>query len=222
MAVELVRDAPVERRWLDDTSWVDVVPGWLRGADELYAHLAEPGRVDWQRGKVWRYERWVEEPRLSSWCAINRPLPHPALLDAHRRLQSQYRVQYDGFSLVWYRDGNDSVAFHRDRELRYLEETVIGVLTMGARRPWLLQPRTDRDRSRAPGRGEVIDLAPESGDLIVLGGRCQADWLHAVPKVPGAKAEVAGRMSVQWRWTSRRGRPEQGPNFYSPRNFSRR
>ena len=31
----------------------------------------------------------------------------------------------------------------------------------------------------------VIDLAPASGDLLVMGGRCQAAWLHAVPKVHG-------------------------------------
>ena len=35
-----------------------------------------------------------------------------------------------------------------------------------------------------------------------MGGRCQAAWLHAVPKVRG---RVRSRVSAQWRWTSRRG-----------------
>ena len=52
---------------------------------------------------------------------------------------------------------------------------------------------------------------PASGDLIVMGGRCQADWLHAVPKVAGS---CGSRISVQWRWTSRRGRPDTDPGFY--------
>ncbi|MDQ1481768.1 MAG: hypothetical protein QOI44_2629, partial [Actinomycetota bacterium] len=66
---------------------------------------------------------------------------------------------------------------------------------------------------------KVVDLAPASGDLIVLGGRCQADWLHAVPKVSGARP--AGRISAQWRWTSRTGKPEQQAAYSAPRHFTR-
>ena len=29
---------------LDDTSWIDVAPGWLRGSDELFAELVQTGR----------------------------------------------------------------------------------------------------------------------------------------------------------------------------------
>jgi alkylated DNA repair dioxygenase AlkB len=211
------RDAEPERLDLEDESWVDVFRGWVRGADDVYEALVEG--VPWRQGRVFRYERYLDEPRLGSWFQRDTPYPHPALTEAHRTIQHLYRVTFGGVGLAFYRNGRDSVAFHRDTDLRYCDNTVIAILTLGARRPWLLQPRANADRFRDGQGGQVIDLAPASGDLIVLGGRCQADWLHAVPKVPGAMP--AGRISAQWRWTSRTGRPEQEPSYNAPRQFSR-
>jgi alkylated DNA repair dioxygenase AlkB len=210
-------DAVSERRPLDDESWVDVTRGWLRGADELYTLLVET--VPWRQGRVFRYERSLDEPRLGSWYNRDQPYPHPALTAAHRAIQHRYRVMFGGVGLAYYRDGRDSVAFHRDDDLRYCEDTVIAILSLGARRPWLLQPRGSKDRFRDDYGGKAIDLLPGSGDLIVMGGRAQTNWLHAVPKVAGPRP--VGRISAQWRWTSKTGKPEQQAAYSAPRRFSR-
>ena len=206
-----------ERRWLDDESWVDVTHGWLRGADELYAQLVEA--VPWRQGRVFRYERYLDEPRMGCWYSRDTPYPHAALTAGHRAIQHQYEVTFGGVGLAFYRDGRDSVAFHRDDDLRYCENTVIAILSLGAQRPWLMQPRGAPDRFREGGGAGIVDLAPASGDLLVMGGRCQVNWLHAVPKVRGA--QPAGRISAQWRWTSKTGRPEQQAAYSAPRRFSR-
>ncbi|WP_018502001.1 alpha-ketoglutarate-dependent dioxygenase AlkB [Parafrankia discariae] len=211
--------AVFERVRLDDHSWVDVARGWMSGADELYDTVRDG--TSWRQGTMWRYERHVTEPRLSAFIRSGRPVSFPALLDAYRALRRRYGVDFDGYGMSWYRDGNDAVAFHRDREMRWLDETVIAILTLGARRPFLV-----KSRHLPPGRRILNDptapggrdLAPAGGDLLVLGGRAQADWLHAVPRVPGY---VGGRISVQWRWTSRAGRPEIGPGYGAARSFSR-
>lgn len=207
-----------ERVWLDGGSWVDVARGWVTGADRLYADVRDG--LTWRQGTMWRYEKYVTEPRLSAWIGRGRPVPFPALAEAYRTLRRRYGVEFDGFGLAWYRDGNDAVAFHRDREMRWLDDTVIAILTLGARRPWLVKsrhlPRTARILN--DDRGDATDFAPVGGDLLVLGGRAQADWLHAVPRVPTA---TAGRISIQWRWTSRRGRPETTPRYSAPRAFTR-
>lgn len=209
-------EATFERVRLDDHSWVDVARGWLAGADEVYDALAQG--VAWQQGRLWRYERWVEEPRLGSWWRVGTPPPHPVIPELQKTIQARYRVPFEGVALAWYRDGRDGVAFHRDREMRWLEETVIAVLTLGQRRPWRLRPRANRYDHDSPLRGATHDLAPAAGDLFVMGGRCQADWEHSVPKV---HRPIRGRMSLQWRWTSRRGRPVQGPGYRAPRHYSR-
>jgi alkylated DNA repair dioxygenase AlkB len=205
-----------ERLWLDETSWVDVHRGWVLDADAVCRDLVEG--TAWTQGRVFRYEKWVDEPRLGAYRRVGDPHAHPSLVDAQRELQARYRVPFGGFALAYYRDGRDSVAFHRDREMCWLDDTVIGVLSLGATRPWYLRPRANRYAHEAPNRGATHDFRPASGDLLVLGGRCQADWEHAVPKVAGLGA---GRVSVQWRYTSRTGRPQVGGGYRSPRYFNK-
>jgi alkylated DNA repair dioxygenase AlkB len=205
-----------ERVWLDEHSWVDVARGWLADADDVFAAVLE--RAKWFQGRVFRYERYVEEPRLSASSKTGLADLHPSVVEAHRAVRRSYGVDFAPPALALYRDGRDSVAFHCDRELRWLDDTVIAVLTLGAERPWLLRPRGRRYDHEAPHGGATHDIQPASGDLLVMGGRCQADWHHAVPKVAAA---VGPRISLQWRWTSRRGRPEVGANYRAPRTYSR-
>jgi hypothetical protein len=80
-----------------------------------------------------------------------------------------------------------------------------------------LRPRTSR-HDHAEGRGATHDLAPGAGDLIVMGGRCQADWEHSVPYLVGREG-VAPRISIQWRHTSRRGRPFVGASYRAPLTY---
>ncbi|HMS87990.1 MAG TPA: hypothetical protein PK748_01990 [Acidimicrobiales bacterium] len=224
------RSVPFERTQLDDTSWVDVARGWMAGADELGARLLAD--VSWQTSRLFRYDHLVEEKRLGSfWSRTSgRPVPHPALAEATRVLQHHYGVTFDGFGMIQYRDGSDGQGFHRDTDMRWLDDTLIAVLTLGAQRPWLLRPvqrrRGDdgwtdgwtdgRDEEATPD----IDLAPASGDLLVLGGRAQADWLHSVAYQPGRRLEP--RVSIQWRWVRRTGRPHVGAGYSAPRTFGQR
>jgi alkylated DNA repair dioxygenase AlkB len=210
----LAAEPVVERLALDEHSWVDVVRGFIPKADEVCAELRSA--VPWEQGKVFRYERWIDEPRLGSWQkGVTR---HAALAEAEEWIAQRYRVRFDGVALALYRHERDSVAFHRDREMKWLDETVIGVLTLGARRPWLMKPISVGRRDEDDLRG-ALDFSPASGDLLVMGGRCQVDWLHAVPKVQG---RVHPRISAQWRWTSRRGKPDTAPSYYAPRHFTSR
>jgi len=208
-------DATFERIQLDETSWVDVARGWIAQPDALLHNLLENG--SWQQRELFRYEVKIPEPRLGGRWPDD-PATAAVRVELFKTLRDRYHVSFDRGALALYRDGRDSVAFHRDREMRWLDDTRIAVLSLGAKRPWCLRPRAGRDEDLdKPDRGATHDFSPAGGDLVVLGGRCQADWLHAVPKV---RAPIGPRISVQWRWTSRRGRPEEGGNFGDPRFFS--
>jgi alkylated DNA repair dioxygenase AlkB len=222
-----VGDAPVERLALDDHSWVDVARGWLVGADELFEHLRDS--VPWQTNRLFRYDHEVEERRLGASWRRGSPLPHPVLAEATRWLQNRYRAYFDGFSLIQYRDGRDGQGFHRDTDMRYLDDTIIAVLSLGAQRPWLLRPHSNK-HSMAPMQGATHDLAPASGDLIVMGGRAQADWQHSVPylvnrAVAGSDrtaTTVPPRISLQWRFTRKTGQPYIGSSYSAPRYYGQR
>jgi alkylated DNA repair dioxygenase AlkB len=196
----------LERHQLDATSWVDIGRGWLADPDELYAVLAE--KLPWQQATIWTYDHRRPEPRLSASCQPGVHAPHPAVTEVHKALRRHYGVELSGVGLSYYRDGRDAMGAHRDRDLRHCEETVIAILSLGATRPWTLTPRS----SRTP----AMDIAPHAGDLLVMGGRAQVDWLHGVPPALSVRK---GRISLQWRWTSGRGRPERGGGSRAPRMY---
>jgi alkylated DNA repair dioxygenase AlkB len=212
----LRRGVSVERTWLDEGSWVDVVRGWVEGAESLYDTLV--AEVTWSRSRLFRYERWVEQNYEAASYRLAEPLPDPVLRDATRALRARYKVGFDGFSLIRYRDQRSSMAFHRDTDLRWLDDTVIALLVLGARRPFLLRPRANRHAHGLPAKGATHDLAPGHGDLVVMGGRCQQGWEHCVPAVDHP---LGGRVSVQWRWTSGTGRPFAGSSYRAPLYFDR-
>jgi alkylated DNA repair dioxygenase AlkB len=209
-------DAVVERLDLGNGAWVDIARGWLAGADEVFAHLRD--EVQWESSRLFRYDHFVEERRLGASWRRGRALPHPALAEATRTLQHRYRVEFSSFGMIQYRDGRDGQAFHRDTDMRWLDDTVIAILSLGARRPWLLRPRTSR-HDHSEGKGAIHDLAPGSGDLIVMGGRTQADWEHSVPYRVGQP--LTPRISIQWRYARRAGRPFVGAGYRAPLNYGR-
>jgi len=214
--IHVDREVEVERLELGEGAWVDIARGWLVGADDLFAALRD--QVAWQTSRLFRYDHFVEERRLGSGWSRGNPLPHPALAEATRTLQLRYRVEFRGFGMIQYRDGRDGQAFHRDTDMRWLDDTIIAVLSTGAQRPWLLRRRTSR-HDHTPGKGATHDLAPASGDLIVMGGRTQADWEHSVPYLPGRP--LTPRISIQWRFARRTGRPFQGGSYRAPLTYGR-
>ncbi|MBA2608681.1 MAG: alpha-ketoglutarate-dependent dioxygenase AlkB, partial [Actinobacteria bacterium] len=124
---------------------------------------------------------------------------------------------FNGFGMIQYRDAGDGQAFHRDTDMRWLDDTIIAILTLGTKRPWLLRPRSAR-HTLAEGRGATHDLSPGNGDLIVMGGACQQNWEHSVPYLN--KMGVGVRISVQWRFARKVGRPFMGPGFNAPVTYS--
>ena len=220
-SVGLNPNAVTERIALDETSWVDVSRNWIVGADELFDHLHE--HTAWRTTQLLRYDQMVEERRLSAGWQRGRPLPHPVLADITRAIQRKYRVEFPSFGIIQYRDGSDGQGFHRDTDMRWLDDTIIAVLTLGAQRPWLLRPRTNRflnhlgaGRNAMAGeaQGATHDLAPAAGDLLVMGGRCQADWEHSVAyRKSRLDPPVGVRISLQWRAARKVGEPFRGPSF---------
>ena len=181
-------DAPCERIALDTVSWVDVRRTWVRGTDDLLDQLLPA--VEWRQGRRRMYDRVLDDPRLSCWYPAGTAVPHPFLAEVGTALGAAYGVEVGTLGLNYYRDGDDSVAFHADRELRDLDDTIIAIVTFGARRPFLIRPK---------GGGRSLDVAPAGGDLLVMGGACQKGFEHGVPKVKRA----GPRVSATWRWARR-------------------
>jgi alkylated DNA repair dioxygenase AlkB len=162
------------RTSLDATSWVELVPGWLSGSNTLLRQLAHG--VPWQQHHRTLFRQRFLEPRLTAEYRDLDGVPHAPLLEAAAALSAHYGVRYDSLWLNLYRDGRDSTGWHRDRFSCRRPECIVPVLTLGATRRFLIKPRAG---------GASVAFSPRSGDLLVMGGRSQQDWLHGVPKAPG-------------------------------------
>lgn len=182
-----------ERIDLGGGAWVDVARDWLGGADQLCDRLMD--QVDWVHHRRWMYDRMVDDPRLSRWFDRDATLPDPVLDEYRQAMTRRYLhgvgTGFGPMGLNFYRDGSDSVAWHADRELRHLDDTLIAILTLGAARPFLLRPT---------GGGHSIDIRPASGDVLVMGGTSQLHWQHAVPKTASCPGP---RISASIRWARR-------------------
>lgn len=172
-------------------AWVDVLPGWMAGADLLFDRLL--GAVPWRAERRRMYDRVVDVPRLLCFYDEDDALPDQALVAARDALTDHYRTElgepFRTAGLCLYRDGRDSVAWHGDTIGRgSSEDTLVAILSLGSPRSLLLRPRG----GGAPARREELG----HGDLLVMGGSCQRTWEHAVPKT---SRPVGPRISVQWR-----------------------
>lgn len=183
-----VQPATFERIDAAPGTWLEVSRNVLAGADDLLYELAD--ETQWRIGRRRMWDREIDDPRLMRWYRRSQGDPHPLLAEVRSLAESRYRRELGGVGLNYYRDGADSVAFHADRELRDPTDSIVVILVLGEQRPFLVRPT---------GGGRSFDLAPTSGDLVVMGGRCQADFEHCVPKTARA---IGPRISASWRWSA--------------------
>ena len=175
--------AALRRDALDDRSWVDVVPGWVPDHGALFDWLL--GHAPWRQRTRTMWDKEVLEPRMVAVL----PQPFPAqVAELVVPLSERYGVDFDSCLVNLYRDGSDAVAWHGDTVRKRLRDPLVATVSLGARRSFLLKP--------AAGGPVARRYRPGEGDLVVMGGACQHDWLHTVPREKDASG---ARMSVTLR-----------------------
>jgi len=170
--------ARLTRTELDGEAWVDHVAEWVAGSDSLFDHVLE--QTEWEGRRVHMYDKVLDEPRLhGSLPAEGRP----EIIERMRiALSEHYDVDFTSVRANLYRDGRDSVAWHGDRVARDLPTAYVAIVSLGGRRRFLVRPK---------GGGRSVRFDPGPGDLLVMGGSCQRDWQHTVPKVAAAQPRIS-------------------------------
>jgi alkylated DNA repair dioxygenase AlkB len=176
----------IKRIQLDGDSWVDHCPGWMSGSDRAFEELLH--EVAWSQRRRRMYDREVDEPRLTSWRRMDQQTTDACqwLEDARASLSTRYDVRFDSVGINLYRDGADSVAWHRDRIPPEIVDPVVALVSLGEPRTFLLRPQ---------GGGKSRAFRLGHGDLLVTGGQTQRRFEHSVPKVRAARP----RMSIAFR-----------------------
>ncbi len=81
----------VQRTELTDGAWIDHLPGWLTGSEQLLETLLAD--VPWRAERRQMYDREVDVPRLLCWYSGTTPLPHPILSRARSALNDYYHPE---------------------------------------------------------------------------------------------------------------------------------
>ena len=188
------------RSALSAASWVEYVPGWLDGADSLFDDLMD--RIDLrQRTAIPMYDRLVDEPRLTAWWNESESLeaPLPVLTDARWALADRYDRHFDSIGYNLYRDQHDAVAWHADRHRHHVADPVVAILSVGESRPFQMRRNGDPEHGEVGGASLTWGLG--HGDLLVMGGACQHEWQHCVPRrrrPTGPRLSITFRHDARW------------------------
>ena len=157
----------------------------------------------WKQKEQKMYDREVITPRLTAWYAdaqtydytsLRRSAPNvwtPELLMIKQKVELIAGVRFNSVLLNYYRDGNDSVAWHSDNEKALGKRPVIASVSFG-------QVRCFDIRSKRDHR-EKYSIRLESGALMIMKGDLQVGWEHRVAKSVkpmGARVNLTFRVVV--------------------------
>lgn len=156
--------------------------------------------VQWKQEPIRIFGKTVMQPRLTAWYAddgVNysysgitmHSQPWTAALKEIKERIGQFSGErFNSALLNLYRDGNDSMGWHRDNEKELGKEPVIGSVSFGAARKF--QFRSYKDKS------DLLSLDLDHGSFLLMRGEIQDYWEHRVPKTAG---NVAARINITFR-----------------------
>ena len=129
-------------------------------------------------------------PRLQCWMGDHgseygysgvrlTPCPwHETVKAIHDRVAILSGCTFNSALINFYRNGQDSVAWHADDEAELGDNPVIASVSLGAQRIFEL-----KQKHQTPAKKYQLPL--RHGSLLLMGGTMQQYWLHQLPKIKG-------------------------------------
>ncbi|KAH7137174.1 hypothetical protein B0J13DRAFT_73276 [Dactylonectria estremocensis] len=130
------------------------------------------------------------------------PRPIPECLDELRQCTKAATGCKFNFCLVnYYASGSDSISFHSDDEQFLEKEPAIASFSLGSRRDFLMKhkPASPGSVDSPAANAKPLKLQLGSGDMLLMRGRTQSNWLHSIPKRTGKNQEDGGRINITFR-----------------------
>lgn len=157
-------------------------------ADRIFTRLLNA--LAWQEEEIVIAGKQVKVPRLMCWYGdpeavyqysgiIHQPLAWTdELLEIKQQLEHFCGHSFNSVLANLYRDGNDSMGWHADKEKELGINPYIASLNFGDER--LFKIRHNKTKA-------TLDLILQRGDLLLMGGTLQHHWRHCVPKTAKQK-----------------------------------
>lgn len=140
----------------------------------------------WQQPKRIMYTKEVITPRLTAWYGDPKAYDYQSLkktvplkwttdlLMIKELVEPLSGVQFNSVLLNYYRDGNDSVAWHSDKEEILGRNPVIASVSFGQVRSFEIRNKADHQ--------EHYSVRLEHGSFLLMKAGLQEQWEHRVAK----------------------------------------
>jgi alkylated DNA repair dioxygenase AlkB len=166
--------------------FLEYYPGFIdkETSDALLQKLID--ETPWQQRVQRLYDKDVITPRLTAWygdpevydyASLTQTKPHfwtPELLTLKKKVESVANIEFNSVLLNYYRDGNDSVAWHSDREDVLGKNPVIASISFGQVRSF--------DIRNKQHHGEKYAVKLEHGSFLLMKAGLQEHWEHRIAK----------------------------------------
>ena len=154
-------------------------------ADSMYEKLLK--ETAWKKSQIILYGKLHDTPRLTAWYGDKNKIYSfsgntmntiPWTPDLHfikERVEKELGVAFNSVLLNLYRNGRDSVGWHRDNEKEFGENPVIASVSFGETRPFQLRHKFKRGLNS-------IRIPLTHGSLLIMKDETQHLWEHQIPK----------------------------------------
>ncbi len=163
-------------------------------ADKYYNSLLY--NTPWREYQMPMYDKVVTAPRMIAWYgAGENALPWtPILSELRLQVEKETGLQFNAVLLNLYRNGNDSVAWHSDKEHRTGSNPNIASVTFGQTRPFKFRHKTNKEVRQ-------VEIPLHHGTLLLMSGTTNAFWEHHIPK---SAKEMLPRINLTFRQVKQR------------------
>jgi alkylated DNA repair dioxygenase AlkB len=147
----------------------------------------------WKQTVQKLYDKEVITPRLTAWYGdfgtdysaagkVSNPLPWTEeLLMIKHKVEPLAGIAFNSVLLNYYRDGNDSVAWHSDRESVLGRNPIIASVSFGQVRSFDIRNKADH--------AEKYSVRLEHGSFLLMKAGLQEHWEHRIAKSAKAMKE---------------------------------
>lgn len=168
-------------------------------ADGLFERLKSD--IEWRQDEIKIYGKTIMQPRLTafygdptkSYKYSNLEMKPVGwtddLLLIKQRLDAISGVAFTSVLLNYYRDGKDSMGWHRDNEKELGPNPVIASVSFGETRPFQLRHKYKKEFSK-------VEIPLSHGSLLLMKGTTQHFWEHQIPKT---SKPIGGRINLTFR-----------------------
>jgi len=165
---------------------LEYIPGVFSALESNYLLDHFISKVPWEQKTIKIYNKEIATPRLTAWFGDPGtnysftgmrldPIPWTAeLLMMKERVEALSGVRFNSVLLNYYRNGNDSVAWHRDNERILGRNPVIASVSLGQVRNFDIRLQSDHNRKHS--------IRLENGSYLLMKGDLQEHWEHRIAK----------------------------------------